>query len=285
MTAQTTLAESLRDALVPDTEEAKIATLFARGQGKTIHEKFNALFDAIIADGTATTINAANTANLNALTGAFPTDNSINQRLDAVLNALVKDASTPDTSAVSKITTPFANGAGQDINAKLSAILNALVRNAGEPVATTSDPAGQIKAQFANGVGQDLDSKMDAVLNALVKDAGAPIATTANPTSAITAKFNNDDAKTLAVAVDIVNTRRVDLRLDSTRSAVNCLQTVVSNNGIWIILHVPFKFSFMLFFQVDELAAASSGAVNPTSTTCNAEPKIITLGNIGDALS
>ena len=194
MTAQTTLAESLRDALVPDTEEAKIATLFARGQGKTIHEKFNALFDAIIADGTATTINAANTANLNALTSAFPTDNSINQRLDAVLNALVKDASTPDTSAVSKITTPFANGAGQDINAKLSAILNALVRNAGEPVATTSDPAGQIKAQFANGVGQDLDSKMDAVLNALVMNAG----TQDNPTMSITQVFDNTASKTVS---------------------------------------------------------------------------------------
>ena len=232
MTAQTTLAETLRAALVQETDEAKIATLFARGQGKTIHDKFNALFDIIIATGTATTINAANTNDLNALKNAFPTSNSIDERLDAILNALVRNAASTDTSAVSAIKTPFANGAGQDINAKLSAILNALVRNAGEPVATTSDPASLITAQFANGAGQDLDSKMDAVLNALVKDAGAAIATTANPTSAITAKFDNTDAKTLAKAVDIENARIVDLRLDSTRSAVNCLQTVVSNNEV-----------------------------------------------------
>ena len=273
MTAQTTLAESLRDALVPDTEEAKIATLFARGQGKTIHEKFNALFDAIIATGTAATINAANTNNLNALTGAFPTSNSINERLDAILNALVTGAASTDTSAVSTINTQF-NGAGKDINAKLSAILNALVRNA----ATNSNPAGQIIAQFANGEGQDLDSKMDAVLNALVQNAAT--SSSPNPAGAITAKFDNMADNTLAVAVDIENTRRVDLRLDSTRYAVNCLQTVVSNIGILDNCTCTFQIVFTLFFQVDQLATATP-SVNPTGTTCTAPAQIITLDNIG----
>ena len=243
MTAQTTLAETLRAALVQETDKEKIATLFNRDQGKTIHEKFNALFDAIIATGTAATINAANTNNLNALTGAFPTSNSIDQRLDAILNALVMGAATTDTSAVSTINTQF-NGAGKDINAKLSAILNALVRNA----ATNTNPAGQIIAQFANGEGQDLDSKMDAVLNALVQNAAT--SSSPNPAGAITAKFDNMADNTLAVAVDIENTRRVDLRLDSTRYAVNCLQTVVSNMEFWIIVHVPFKLSLRYSFRL-----------------------------------
>ena len=273
LTAQTTLVETIRAALVQESDKEKIATLFNRGQGKTIHEKFNALFDAIIATGTAATINAANTNNLNALTGAFPTSNSIDQRLDAILNALVTGAASTDTSAVSTINTQF-NGAGKDINAKLSAILNALVRNA----ATNSNPAGQITAQFANGEGQDLDSKMDAVLNALVQNAAT--SSSPNPAGAITAKFDNMADNTLAVAVDIENTRRVDLRLDSTRYAVNCLQTVVSNNGILDNCTCTFQIVFTLFFQVDQLAAATP-SVSPTGTTCTAPAQIITLDNIG----
>ena len=279
--------------------------------GKTITERLDAIINALITSTTSTSLNDG-TTNLNVISGAFPASNSIDQRLDAILNALVRNAATTDSSAVSTITTQFGNE-GQDIDAKLDAILNALVRNAGE--SSTSNPATTISGQFGNQQGQDLDSKMDAVLNALVKDASttadaagqisgqfgngegqdidakldailnalvqnAATSSSPNPAGAITAKFDNMADNTLAVAVDIENTRRVDLRLDSTRYAVNCLQTVVSNIGILDNCTCTFQIVFTLFFQVDQLATATP-SVNPTGTTCTAPAQIITLDNIG----
>ena len=115
---------------------------------------------------------------------------SIDAKLDAILNALVQNAATSSSpNPAGAIAAQFDNTkAGQNVDAKLDAILNALVQNAGE--STTTDPATTISGQFANNDGQSIDAKLDAILNALVQNA----ATNSNPEGQITAQFDNTKA-------------------------------------------------------------------------------------------